>query len=333
MMFHLLIKNMLGVKMDLSKVVMSFVFLGLFVNAVYAESEIVARVNGKPITAFELNEEFQDILPMMGAYHGGVPSEKVAEIREKALSRLIEKELQYQYALGKKLSVPAKDIDAELASMEKRTGSPAKFKDALKKIGITKEELKEVVKKRLLSVVARDEAVTSKVALTDLEVKDYYEKNKETFKRPVEFRASHILIGVEPAATSEDREKKLRFAKDLLAKVRAGEDFAKLASRYSTDEGSAPVGGNIGSFHKGMAEEAFEKAVLSLKVGEVSDIVETLYGYHIIKLTDVKPETQLGFDDVKKDIKGKLEKKRADDLKTKWMDELRAGAKIEIIRK
>lgn len=315
------------------KVIISFVFLGLFVNTAFAESEIVARVNGKPLTAFELNEEFQELLPMMGSYHGGVPNEKIAEIREKALNKLIEKELQYQYALEKKLSVPGKDIDVELASMEKRSGSPAKFKDALKKIGITKEELKEFVKKRLLTVKAIEEAVTSKVVLSDLEVKDYYEKNKETFKRPVEFRASHILIGVEPAATRDEREKKFKLATDLLVKIKAGEDFVKLAMRYSTDEGSAPVGGDIGSFHKGMAEESFEKAVLSLKVGEVSDVVETLYGYHIIKLTDVKPETQLGFDDVKKDIKGKLEKKRADDLRVKWMESLRAGAKIEIMKK
>jgi parvulin-like peptidyl-prolyl isomerase len=149
----------------------------------------------------------------------------------------------------------------------------------------------------------------------------------------VEFRASHILIGVEPSASKEEKEKKLKTAKDILAKIRSGEDFSKLAMRYSTDQGSAPIGGDIGAFHKGMADEAFEKAVLSLKVGEVSDVVETLYGYHIIMLTGLKPQTQLAFDEVKNDIKNKIEKKRADELYKKWMEDLKAKAKIEIIKK
>lgn len=319
--------------MRIPNLVVSFVFLALMADTSFADSKVVARVNGKPLTAFELNEEFQEILPLAGAYHGGVSQEKIAEIREKALNSLIDKELQYQYALEKEVSVPSKEIESELADMEKRFASSAKFKDALKKSGITRNDLKEFIKKRLLAARAKKQVVTDKAALSDTELKDYYEKNKGGFKRPVEFRASHILIGVDPAASKEEREKKLKLAKEVLARVRSGEDFSKLAMRYSTDQGSAPIGGDLGTFHKGMADEAFEKAVLSLKVGEVSDIVETLYGYHIIMLTGMKPEAQLTFDEVKADVRNKLEKKRADELYKKWIDALKAKAKIEIVKK
>lgn len=308
-------------------------FMAISANAAIANTDIVARVNGKPLTAFELNEEFQDIVPMMGSYHGGMGKEKIAEIRERALNILIEKELQYQYALEKGLTVPQQTVESEMNGMEKKFPSTAKFKDALKKSGITKMELKEFIKKRLLTAKAKEQEVTSKASLSEPELREYYEKNKGSFMRPVEFRASQILIGVDPSSNKEEREKKLDLAKEVLAKVRKGENFVDLAMKYSTDQGSAPIGGDIGTFHKGMAEEAFEKAVLSLKVGEVSDVVETLYGYHIIMLTSMKPEAQLSFNDVVTGLKAKLEKKNGDELYKTWIDGLRAKAKIEIVNK
>lgn len=318
--------------MDIFKFITAVAFMALSANAAIANTDVVAKVNGKPLTAFELNEEFQDIVPMMGSYHGGMSKEKIAEIRGKALNILIEKELQYQYALEKGLTVSQKAIDSEMDGMEKKFTSTAKFKDALKKSGITKMELKEFIKKRLLTAKAKEQEVTSRASLRDSELKEYYEKNKGSFMRPVEFRASQILIGVDPSSDKEEREKKLTLAKEVLAKIKAGGNFTDLAIKYSTDQGSAPIGGDIGTFHKGMAEEAFEKAVLSLKVGEVSDVVETLYGYHIIMLTGYKPETQLTFDEVSADLKKKLEKKRGDELYSNWMIDLKAKAKIEIVK-
>lgn len=319
--------------MYLFRFIIAVACMALSVNAAIANTDIVARVNGKPLTAFELNEEFQDIVPMMGSYHGGMSKEKIAEIREKALNILIEKELQYQYALEKGLTVSQKAVESEMDGMEKKFTSTAKFKDALKKSGITKTELKEFIKKRLLTAKAKEQEVTSKASLSEPELREYYEKNKGSFMRPVEFRASQILIGVDPSSNKEEREKKLNLAKELLAKIKEGGNFVDLAMKYSTDQGSAPIGGDIGTFHKGMAEESFEKAVLSLKVGEVSDVVETLYGYHIIMLTGMKPETQLSFDDVVMGLKAKLEKKSGNELYKNWIDGLRAKAKIEIVNK
>lgn len=319
--------------MNLLRFLIAIVSISMFAGTSFAGTPVVAKVNGKPLTAFELNEEFQALLPMMGNYHGNVSEEKIAELRRQAMDNLIDKELQYQDAVEKGLSASKDEIESEFSRMEKAYGSSKKFKDAVKKSGLTKDEVKEYIKKRLLTAKAK-EAVTAKAKMSDEELMNYYQKNKETFNRPEEFRASHILIGVEPAASAEERGEKRKLAKDVLAKIKAGEDFAKLAMRYSTDARTAPIGGDIGAFHKGMmADDSLEKAMLSLKVGEVSDVVESLYGYHIIMLTGMKPTTQLSFDDVKTGLRMKLEKKKAYELYSKWMEGLKARAKIEILKK
>lgn len=320
--------------MSLSKILIHAVsIVVLFSTAVFAGNEVVASVNGKALTAFELNEEFQKILPLMGAYHGGISKEKIAEIREKALNNLIEQELQYQYALEKGISISKKDLNTEFSKIEKKFDTSKKFKEALKQTGITKEELRGFLNKKLLAAKAKEMEITSRAAYKEADVKDYYEKNKGSYKRPEEFKASHILIKVDPSATNEDKEKSLKLAKELVARIKKGEDFEDLAVKYSDDKGSGSIGGNLGTFHKGMADEAFEKALLSLKVGEISDAVETIYGYHIIKLTGKKPETQLTYDDVKATIKSQLEKKKEEELYKNWIDELKGKAKIEIVKK
>lgn len=320
--------------MNLARFFIIVASIALFADASLANTQVVAKVNGKPLTAFELNEEFQALLPSLGSYHGNVSEERIAAIRKEAMDNLIDRELQYQYALGKNISVSNKEVEAEFTRMENAFGSPKKFKEAIKKKGLIMEEVKGYLKKRLLTAKAKEQEITAKARISDEELRDYYQKNKNGFNKPEELRASHILIGVDPAASAEEREKKLKLAKDILAKIKAGEDFVKLAMRYSTDERTAPIGGDIGPFHKGMmADEALEKAVLSLKVGEVSDVVESLYGYHIIVLTDRKPPTQLSFDDVRVDIKVRLEKKKADELYKKWMEDLKAKAKIEFLTK
>lgn len=307
--------------------------LFLTANTAFAAFDVVAKVNGKELTSFELNEEFQSILPMAGDFHGGVSMGKMAEIREQAMSNLIEKELQYQYALEKGITISKKELDAEFSKIEKKFPTSRKFKDALKQSSLTKEELKGFLKKRLLTAKVKEIEVTSQAKYSEADVKDYYEKNKASYKRPIQFKASHILIKVDPSATKDDKEKSLNLAKELIARIKNGEEFEDLAVKYSDDKGSGSIGGMIGTFHKGTADPEFEKAMLSLKVGEISDAVETLYGYHIIKLTGIQPETQLTYDDVGASIKSKLEKKKGEELYQNLINDLRSKAKIEIVKK
>ena len=155
----------------------------------------------------------------------------------------------------------------------------------------------------------------------------YYNENKDEFYVD-EVKASHILIKTIDDENNELSDEKKAEAKEkaqeVLAKVKSGEDFATLAKEYSEDTGSAINGGDLDFFPRGYMVEPFEKAAFSMKVGEVSDLVESNFGYHIIKVTD-KVDEQKPFDEVKDDIKTTLQSENYN----KQIEKLKSNAKVE----
>lgn len=149
------------------------------------------------------------------------------------------------------------------------------------------------------------------VKITDEEAKIYYEENKAEFKQEHQVQARHILIKTPEKMTEKENEGLVAKAKDLLAKAKAGEDFAELAKKHSECP-SAPKGGDLGFFGKGAMVKPFEDAAFSLKKGEIyPELVKTQFGYHIIKAEDIKEESEKTFDEVKTEIIDKLTKEQA----------------------
>ena len=144
------------------------------------------------------------------------------------------------------------------------------------------------------------------VDVTDKDIKQYYEANKQEFKSPERVEARHILFKVAKDATEKQKKEVRKKAELVLKKIRNGADFAKLAEEYSDDPGSKSRGGLLGYFARGRMVKPFEKVAFSLKPGEVSDIVETRFGYHIIKVEKRQPAGILPLDQVKDRIKRKL---------------------------
>lgn len=165
--------------------------------------------------------------------------------------------------------------------------------------------------------------VSEEIPVETSEMEQYYEENKADFVSPASISASHILMG-SAAHTAEEREA----AEKVLERARNGENFADLAKEFSTDTGSKDNGGDLGLFSKGTMVVPFEEAAFALKNGEISDLVESDYGFHIIKATsDPIGETQKTFDEVKADILSTLQSENA---ATK-LKELRDSAEIEYI--
>ena len=147
------------------------------------------------------------------------------------------------------------------------------------------------------------------IEVSEDEAEQYYEQNIQDFRTQEERRASHILIEF-----GDDQQKAEQQAEDILAKINNGEDFAELAETFSSDTFSAENGGDLDWFSMGMMDPAFEDAAFALQnVGDVSDVVESEFGFHIIKLTDVKPEETSPFADVKEDVIAKLKAERAEE--------------------
>jgi peptidyl-prolyl cis-trans isomerase C len=149
-------------------------------------------------------------------------------------------------------------------------------------------------------VVVRD------ITVTDEDIEQYYRLNKEKFLVPEQVKARHILIRVSPDESDEEKNKALEKARDILKKAKEGEDFAKLAEKYSDDLGSRQRGGDLGFFDRGRMVKPFEDAAFSLKPGEMSEIVETRFGYHIIKVEDYHESRSRKIEEVKDIIKKQL---------------------------
>ncbi len=285
------------------------------------KQDTVAQVGSIPISKYELGREIQRILPMNSSYHGGVSAEKMTEIREKALESCIERALKVMYALDNEIVVDATNVKQQFDQVRAKFESQDAFVKALG--GETPEAFRSSLFRQSLANSAEQQVIDAKVTISDDEMRTYYDQNVDKFIRPIQYKASHILIKVDPAASSEQRQERLNFAKELLEKARSGEEFYNLAY-YNSDDRTKYVGGDLGYFSEGQTINEFEKVVVKMKVGEISDIVETLYGYHIVKLTDIKPAGRMSFAEVQTTLLPQMKKAHRDKAYTDWIEQLRA---------
>ncbi len=179
----------------------------------------------------------------------------------------------------------------------------------------------EVLVNDLLSKEFIKREVLSKISITDEDMRSYYKANSESYTAPESVRARHILLKV-PANAEEnvkqDTEKK---AEGILERIRSGEDFEKLASELSDDTGSKQKGGDVGFFQRGRMVKPFEDAAFSMKKGEVSGLVETKFGFHIIRVDDRKEAQLKPFDGVKEEIRSTLTNLFEKEKTTEYVDE------------
>jgi len=251
-------------------------------------------------------------------FHRKVTEEKRKLYYDKAIEALVNRELQYQDAVAKGVEVDKEKVNAQMENIRKRF-TPEKYKAALEKEGITEEKVRAQVEKEVL-VQTMNEKKETEAQVSEKDVKEYYEKNPSKFKQPDTVKLRLI--------TSTDEKK----AQDILAKIKAGEDFGDIAYKMSEDPYRVK-GGDIGYMHKGRMLAEIEEAAFKLKVGEVSDIVKVENAWFIIKLEDKKPEHMVAFEEIKAELKKELEKNRIQELKEAWITDLRAKAKIEVLLK
>ena len=181
-----------------------------------------------------------------------------------------------------------------------------------------KNELKIAEKRKVKYALVDMQAIRNKITISPDDIKRGYEDKEQQYATPEQVRASHILLktqGKDDAAVKKQAE-------DLLAKAKSGADFGKLASQYSEDDVSKAKAGDLDFFSKGQMVPEFDKAAFSLKVGEISDLVKSQYGYHIIKVTDKKAATKKTLDEVRAQIEDELKWERAQSEAQRVADEV-----------
>jgi peptidyl-prolyl cis-trans isomerase C len=288
----------------------------------------VAKVNGTVLTEADIEEALNEIMPA-GVFHGGFSSKKRDEYRPQAFEKMIEKELFYQEAVKNGLKVEEEVIKEERDKTIKRLGGKKKFKMALKKAGFTDKQYREKLKKKHLVKRFITVEVKEKARPTDAEIKDYYRRNKEKFMRPEARRLKHILISVKPEATAEEWKAKKDRAQEVIDKIKAGEDISTVAWDYS-DGPYRVKGGDLGLVHRGRLYPTLEKEVFQLEPGRLSGIIETIHGYHVVRVEEVKPQEQMRLEDVYKSVQKELTEKKEKQLQEALTARLRANAQIEV---
>lgn len=224
---------------------------------------------------------------------------------EQVLNSLIIKKIIKLEAKKQNIKVTKDEIQDELDKTIENFGSKEAFKNTLEYYGITEDSLKEDIELNLYV----SKLLKSEVKITEEEMKDYFEENKDDFKQEEQVKARHILVENEETA------------KEIKQKLDNGENFEELAKKYSTDTETKEKGGDLGFFSKGEMVKEFEEVAFSLKVGEISNPVKTKYGYHIIKVEDRKEAKEANYEESKEEIREKLFEEKLPDVYQSWIEE------------
>jgi len=287
-------------------------------------AQVVAKVNGQPITRGELD------FTVKGMAQGRVPPEKHAEFRKGVLDSLIDQELVYQKAVASKVQVTPAEVNASIAQVRSNFPDQKTFESELAKDGMTMATVESMFRHNMVIDKYIKTTVVGQVKVTQEDEAKFYQENQDKMKHPEQVRASHILLHFAKDTPPDQKAAQKAKAEEALAKARSGSDFGALAREYSQDPGSAQRGGDLGYFEKGRMVAPFDKAAFSMKVGAISDIVETDFGYHIIKVTDHRPEGVTPIDDVRQKIHEFLASQKVQGEVQKLTASLRKQAKVEV---
>lgn len=293
-----------------------------------AEEKKAAEINGVVITQEQFDKELVIHMDRVLKQGRQISEDQKAGLKKEILDGLIERELLYQESQKVGIKVDDQMIDDQLAAIKKRFPGDAEFKIALGKMNLTEDEVKTQIARGLAIRQLIEQQVTSKIVVTDVETKAYYDGNPQMFKQPEQVKASHILIKVDAAATEAQKAEARKKIEAVQQKIKNGGDFAELAKEYS--EGPSNTrGGDLGFFRRGQMVKPFDDAVFNMKTNEVSGIVETRFGYHIIKVYDKKPEETLAYADVKEKLNQRMKQEKVEKDANLYINQLKKDANIE----
>jgi peptidyl-prolyl cis-trans isomerase C len=294
-----------------------------------SSSENAAVVNGVVISQEEYAKELGFYLQRFSRQGVQLSKEQMTKLKNDVLENLIEREILYQESQKSGIKIDKNKIDEQLSVIKKRFPSEKEYKNALSTMKISEDNIKNQIKRKLAINKLIDTKIAQKVVVTDEESKAFYNANPNLFKQPEQVKAGHILIKVEAGADEQKKTEALKKIKEVQKKLKGGQDFAMLAKEYSEDDTSSAKGGDLGYFTHGQMVKPFADAAFGMKPNEVSEIVKTQFGYHLIKVYDKKPEKILAYGEIKDMLTEHMRKEKTEKEAAKYIAELMKDAKIE----
>ncbi|HEX4119829.1 MAG TPA: peptidylprolyl isomerase [Verrucomicrobiae bacterium] len=295
---------------------------------------VIATGKGFEIKRSQVDEAYLNYSASEAAKGTTIPDADRELVRSRLLDHLIINQILLQKATEDEKSTTQKMVDD--AINQARTNSPESFDAQIKATGMTLDQMRtRAVEEQLCRRVLIRET-TNGITVPDADVKKFYDDHPTDFELPERVHVAHILISTLDPVTQnplppDQKKAKEKLAKDLQARAEKGEDFAKLVKQYSDDPGSKDKGGEYTFARDHQMVPEFEAAAFSLKVNQISDPVETKYGYHVIKLIEKLPPKTEQFADASPKIRQYLIGQQADKALPEYLEKLKSGADVKIV--
>ena len=287
------------------------------------------KVNGKPVPQSAIDYELGRLIQVYSQY---LPEEQIRSqmnvLRDRAKEQAIGARLLFDEAARLDIQVPDRELDERIGAMEAQVGGHEAVLALLRKQNINPVEFREQTRRGRRVDKLIEQHVAGLPDPTEEEMREHFEAHRDEYTKGEQAQAQHILVSPKDK-TDAAKAAALAAIRDLKRRVEAGEDFSALAAAHSDCPSGKQAGGSLGWFGRGAMVPEFDNAVFSMKDGEVSDIVETQFGYHLIKkVSHLEAETP-DFDEVRDKIRDFLRHARRGEALKAYVDELRAKATIE----
>jgi peptidyl-prolyl cis-trans isomerase C len=259
-----------------------------------------------------------------------VPPEQRDTVYRSILDDLVGLHLLTQEAAARKITIPDADVAAQMTKIEGQFPTPGAFAEMLKERNMTPEQVRSDTRRDLVIAKLLSAEVESKSKVEPQQIDEFYKTNPEQFSQGERVRASHILISASKSADPAVKAQARTRAEGILKEVKAGKDFAALAKQHSEDPGSAVQGGDLGFFTQGQMVGPFNDAAFSLAPGATSELVETDFGFHIIRVVDKEAGRTVTLDEVRPQLEQYLLNQNRRQQTVAFVTALRAKGKVEL---
>jgi parvulin-like peptidyl-prolyl isomerase len=289
-------------------------------------AEIVARVNGTPITAAMVNQVVKSLI----VERGGAPSsEEIAQLSDAALDSLIDLELLYEAAQKEQVHVSDQEVQAEIARSKARVGGDKAFAAALQRSGLSEAQLAAETRKTLMVDRFVGQRITHDLRVTPDAARRFYDEHRQAFQHGEQAHFRELLVPVPAAAAPAERARARQLADELHGQLHGGADFGRFATTYAADPAAAAHGGDRGFVERDALPPALAAAAFTLPIGQLSAVIETPLGYHLITVSERRPAGVVPFDEARPAVEQALLESERRQRQQTYVDELRKSAQIE----
>lgn len=291
---------------------------------------IAIVVNKDAILVSEINEA---MLPLMqeyrARYSGDELKKKMAELRDTVIEQAIDTKLIVQVARERGISADEKTVDSRVEVVKKRFPSEDEFLQALASKGITFREYREQVAEQVLAQETIRRVLGEEIDVTDNQIREYYDSHPDEFVTEPRIKLAQIFLKISTGSTPEEIGRLRQKAEQLRILIEDGVEFSELAEKYS--EGPyRDRGGVVGVVSPNEILPELEEIAFGLKTGEVSPVIQTNYGFHMLKALEAEPARKIGFEEAKPLIEERINEMERSRKYNDWIKKLREDAFIEV---